>query len=244
MKVTPRFAGRLGIADAVTVGNAALGFLAAATATVDARLAARLVLLGAVADGLDGVFARRFGATPAGPYLDSLADVATFAVAPAMLVVTLAEGVVSGPATAAVAFGLPALFVAMAVVRLGLYTAYDTADTHTVGVPSTLAATTLAAGVLAGFDDPAVVLAATAAFCYLMVSPIRYPDLLARDALLMGVVHTLAVLAPEFQGGTFPVALLTLALAYLVVGPHWYWGEDERTSQTPGRNRTREGKRS
>lgn len=111
-------------------------------------------------------------------------------------------------------------------------------------MPSTLAATTLAAGVLAGFDDPVVVLLVTVAFCYLMVSPIRYPDLLARDALLMGIVHTLAVLAPDVQGGMFPVALLVLALAYLAFGPRWYWGEAERTSHPPRRDRTGEGKRS
>jgi CDP-diacylglycerol--serine O-phosphatidyltransferase len=212
--------------------------VAAAVATVDVRLAAQLVLLAAVADGLDGVIARRFGGSPAGPYLDSLADVASFGVAPAMLVVGV-TGVGTGAGTvtgwigrsgleAVFVLGIPALFVAMAVVRLGLYTAYDTEDTRTVGVPTTLAATTLAAGILAGFDEPGVVLFATAVFCYLMVSPIRYPDLLARDALIMGVVHVLAALVPDYRGGMFPVALVTLALAYLVLGPRFYWGESER----------------
>lgn len=228
MELAPRFVGRLGVADAVTAGNAALGFLAAAIAIVDVRVAAQFVLLAAVADGLDGVLARRFGGTPAGPYLDSLSDVASFAVAPAMLVVGVVEGTSSGAIHAALGFGIPALFVTMAVVRLGLYTAYDTDHTRTVGVPTTLAATTLAAGILAGIDEPVAVLAVTAAFCYLMVSPIQYPDLLARDALLMGVVHVLAVLVPDYQGGMFPVALVTLALAYLILGPRFYWGETER----------------
>ncbi|MFW6317233.1 MAG: protein adenylyltransferase SelO family protein, partial [Halorubrum sp.] len=44
-----RFVERLGLADAVTVANAAVGFLAAVAATVDLELAARLVLLAAVA---------------------------------------------------------------------------------------------------------------------------------------------------------------------------------------------------
>jgi CDP-diacylglycerol--serine O-phosphatidyltransferase len=239
MELAPRFVGRLALADAVTAASAALGFVAAAVATVDVRLAAQLVLLAAVADGLDGVLARRFGGSPAGPYLDSLADVASFGVAPAMLVVGVTgagAGIGTGAATdwtgrpglVVLALGIPALFVAMAVVRLGLYTAYDTEDTRTVGVPTTLAATTLAAGILAGFDAPEVVLLATAVFCYLMVSPIRYPDLLARDALIMGVVHVLAALVPDYRGGMFPVALVTLALAYLVLGPRFYWGESER----------------
>lgn len=236
MDLTPRFVGRLGVADAVTVGNAALGFLAAAVAMVDVSVAAQFVLLAAVLDGVDGVLARRYGGTRVGPYLDSLADVASFGVAPAMLVIALVEDAAVGGPGAVVALGVPALFVAMAVVRLGLYTAYDTAETTTLGVPSTLAATTLGAAVLSGVEEPIVVLAITAAFCYLMVSSIEYPDLLARDALLMGIVHVLAVLVPGFQGGMFPVSLLTLSLAYLLLGPWLYWGEAERSSE--------EGKRS
>ena len=82
----PRFVGRLGLADVVTVSNAAVGFLAAVAATVDVGLAARLLLLAAIADALDGVVARRRGGTAVGPYLDSLADVGSFGVAPALLV--------------------------------------------------------------------------------------------------------------------------------------------------------------
>lgn len=224
----PRFVGRLGLADAVTVTNAVLGFVAVAVATVDPRLAARLILLAAITDGLDGVVARWRGNTPAGEYLDSLADVASFAIAPAILVFAITQGEwgvgfdrLTPRALAAV--GIPALFVGMAVTRLGLYTAYDTKIHSTEGIPSTLAATILAAAVLARASDAILLLAMMAAFCYLMVSCIEYPDLLARDALIMGVIHSLAVLAPDFQGRMFPYALLTLALAYLALAPRFYW---------------------
>ncbi|WP_458204959.1 protein sorting system archaetidylserine synthase [Haladaptatus sp. NG-SE-30] len=242
----PRFVGRLSLADAVTVSNAALGFLAVAVATTNPRLAARFILLAAVADGLDGVLARHIGSSAAGPYLDSLADVASFAVAPAMLVVGVAQA--SWPTvfqllsmkTVAV-LGFPALFVAMAVARLGLYTAYDTDDSSTLGTPTTLAATVLAAAVLAEVGSVVALLAATGVFCYLMVSGIEYPDLLARDALIMGVVHSLAVLVPDLQGRAFPYALLTLALAYLVLSPQFYW---RTTTETRPDEKTTEGKRS
>lgn len=231
MRLTPRFVGRLGVADAVTVTNAGIGFLAAALAPSNPRLAAQLILLAGVGDGLDGVLARRYGSSAAGPYLDSLADVAAFAVAPAVLVTTLLERPVAAAdptLDAVLAFGVPALFVVVAVVRLGLYTAYDTADDYTIGAPSTLAATVVSAATLAGYAEPALLLGVLGAFCYLMVSPIRYPDLLARDALIMGAVHVMAIVAPEALGRSFPVALLTLALAYLVFGPRFYWGERER----------------
>ncbi|WP_290817142.1 protein sorting system archaetidylserine synthase [Halovivax sp.] len=224
----PRFVGRLGVADAVTIANAALGFLAVVVAFVDVHLAARLVLLAAVLDGLDGVLARRYGGTPVGPHLDSLADVASFAVAPAALafvVVTDGLGVeFSSAGPEAIGVGaVCALFVAMAVARLGLYTVYDAGDEFTEGVQTTLAATIIGAAVLAGVTDPWLILGATAAFCYLMVSRIRYPDLLARDAMVMGVVHVLAILIPDVAGRTFPYALLTLGIAYLLLGPWLYW---------------------
>ncbi|MFD1564091.1 protein sorting system archaetidylserine synthase [Haloarchaeobius amylolyticus] len=233
----PRFVGRLGVADAVTIANAALGFVAVVVAAVDIDLAARLILLAAVADGLDGILARRYGGTDAGPYLDSLADVASFAVAPAVLSFTVVTtgleiGFDAITAELLVVTGICALFVAMAVTRLGMYTAYDVAGSHTEGVQTTLAATVLGAAILAGETQPELVLAVTAAFCYLMVSRIEYPDLLARDAAIMGVVHVLAILVPTLAGRTFPYALLTLGLAYMTLSPWFYWGETERSSET------------
>lgn len=227
----PRFVSRLGVADAVTVANAALGFVAVVAATVDIGVAARLVLLAAIADGLDGLLARRYGGTPAGEHLDSLADVASFSVAPAFIVAVIARdawGIESSLGTMSVA--VTALFVAAGVIRLGLYTAYDTGNDHTEGVPTTLAATLLATGVLAGVGDPHVVVAAAGVLTVLMVLPITYPDLLSRDALAMGAVQAAAVLAPTTYSGVFPKALLAWALAYLVLAPRFYWRPEGKRS--------------
>ncbi|RCU48139.1 phosphatidylcholine/phosphatidylserine synthase [Haloplanus salinus] len=222
----PRFVGRLGLADAVTVSNAMLGFLAAFVATRDAGLAARIVLLAAVMDGLDGVIARKRGGTLAGPYLDSLADVASFGVAPALLVTSRAADAWSwgaDPLALGLALLVPAVYVAMAVTRLGLYTAYDSDAAETKGVPSTLAATVLSAGVLAGFVGPALLVALSGLLAGLMVTRITYPDLHPQDALVMGVVQTLAILLRGRPGEAFAFALLFLALAYLFFGPRFYW---------------------
>jgi len=253
----PRFVGRLGIADVVTVANAILGFLAIAAATVEPRLAARLVLLAGIGDGLDGVFARRFGGTPVGEYLDALSDVVAFGAAPAAVVSAYAVDAWGLSTTSlsprlAVAVVVPAVFVGMVVVRLGLYTAYDAGDHHTGGVPSTLAATVLAAVVLAGVgnagsfagvNDATLLVAGTAVLSYLMVTTTTYPDLLARDAFLMGAVQGLAVLFPNVAGRAFPYAVLTLALAYLLLSPRFYWRPEGReTGESDGTARA-EGKR-
>ncbi|MDL0124328.1 protein sorting system archaetidylserine synthase [Halobacterium salinarum] len=220
----PRFVGRLGVADAVTTANAALGFLAVVTAPSNPRLAARIVLVAAIADGLDGVVARRLGSTPAGKHLDSLADVASFGVAPACIVVAATGNTWQAGAPVGIgALVVGAGFVASAVVRLGLYTAYDTGHEHTEGVQTTLAATLLAAGVLAGVEQPTVIVGAAGVLAVLMVSTIEYPDLLVRDALAMGVVQAGAVVAPAALAGAFPKALLGWAGAYLVFAPRFYW---------------------
>jgi archaetidylserine synthase len=234
MRVQPRFVGRIGLADVVTVANAALGFAAAAVATTAPTLAARLLLLAAIADGLDGVLARQFGGTDVGQVLDSLADVASFAVAPAVFVfaVARAEWGLTLDGTGAVSLLLPGLFVAAAVLRLGLYTAEDVDGATTEGVQTTLAGTILAAGYLAGLGPlasalgtsvAAVLLGVTGLFVYLMLAPVTYPELYARDALVLGGLQALAVLFPTALGGAFPRSLLLAALAYLLLAPRFYW---------------------
>jgi CDP-diacylglycerol--serine O-phosphatidyltransferase len=215
-----RFVGRLGVADAVTVGNAALGFVAVALAG-QPRLAARLILLAAVLDAADGILARRYGGTDAGPYLDSLADVASFCVAPAALVVSVARDAFAGPTLLAVAVG--ALFVASGVTRLGLYTAYDSDATETEGVQTTLAATVLAAAVLAGFVGSLTLVGLTAVLAVAMLTRATYPDLHPQDATVMGLVQTAAIVGRGWVGRGFAYALLFLAVSYLLFAPRWYW---------------------
>ncbi|MFP4590064.1 MAG: protein sorting system archaetidylserine synthase [Halobacteriales archaeon] len=224
----PRVASHVGPADVVTAGHAALGLLAVVTAPTDLDLAARLVLLAAILDGLDGIVARTYGGSAIGPHIDSLADVASFAVAPAAIVyaaVVADWGLAPLDPTpryllvCAVVVG----FAVMAILRLALYTAFDTDASYTEGVQTTLAATIIGAAVLAQATEPSLLLAGTVVFTALMVSPIRYPDLLARDALLMGVVHVGAVVAPRALGRALPWALLTLGVAYLLLAPWLYW---------------------
>jgi len=169
--------------------------------------------------------------------------VASFGVAPATivaLVVLDAASFASDPAFVGVGVGVAALFVAAAVARLGLYTAYDSDDRETVGVPTTLAATILAAAVIAGYTDPALLIAATAAFAVLMGTTITYPDLHAQDALVMGVVQAAVILTPVGHAATaalppwigegFAFALLFLSCGYLLFGPWFYWGDGIRSA--------------
>ena len=220
-----RVVDRLGLADLMTLANAALGVVAM-TAAVFGRptVVAQLILLAAVADGLDGIIARTYANTEVGPYLDSMADIVSFGTAPALFVFAATREVwsLSDPAPYAIAAGVAATFVVFSLVRTALYTVYVGDDETRPGIQNTLAASILAAGYLAGVTAVPVVLAASVVVSVLMVVPVAYPKLAARDALLMGIVQAGAITAPGAFNRVFPRVLLLAALAYLVLAPRYY----------------------
>ena len=76
----------LKIPDLFSLLNAFFGLLAIlAAGTGSPYVPVIFVFLSAAADGLDGLFARRFGSGMLGANLDSLADLISFGVAPAVL---------------------------------------------------------------------------------------------------------------------------------------------------------------
>jgi len=225
-----RVSERLGLADIMTLLNATLGVGAMAVAVVgDPDLVARLLLLAAVADGLDGIIARSRGGTAVGPYLDSMADIVSFGTAPALFVFVAAREVwpsfTDNPELFVLAAGAGAVFVVFSLVRTALYTVYVDEDENRPGIQNTLAASILAAAYLAGVTAVPVVLIATVILSVLMVAPVPYPKLKARDALAMGVVQMAAIAAPTVLERVFPRVLLVAALAYLTLAPRYYWGE-------------------
>ena len=89
--------------DLATLGNAACGMLAI-TYFLDGTRSAILVgmlllVVGAFLDSIDGMLVRRYGSSHRfGPLLDSLADVVSFCLAPAVLIYTLWYDLSRGPA--------------------------------------------------------------------------------------------------------------------------------------------------
>lgn len=232
---------QLELPDGVTIANVILGFLAIVTVSVASGsgaglgvdlglgldLAARLVLLGAIADGLDGVLARMGSSSAVGALLDSLADIVSFGVAPALFVFGVARvewELIAIPAVTprfVLTVLITAVFVVTALLRTTVYMVYDSEEFR-AGVPNTLAATILAVTYLAGFDSAALLLAETAVLSYLMLAQIPYPGLRARDAFGIGAVQAAVIVVPGPSGRWLARVLLVVALAYLVLGPISY----------------------
>ena len=155
-----------------TLSNLLLGVLSLVyTMEEEYQLSAIMILVSMILDGMDGKVARRLDATsPFGKELDSLCDLVSFGVAPAILVYSfkLAE------------FGVAGLVIALAftlcgAIRLARFNTMNI-TTHFVGVPITAAGSILAILALLSTKIPLFIFPVIVVlFSYLMVSNIKIP---------------------------------------------------------------------
>ncbi|HHO42609.1 MAG TPA: CDP-diacylglycerol--serine O-phosphatidyltransferase [Epsilonproteobacteria bacterium] len=188
-------------------------------------LAAWLIFLALLFDGLDGRVARATGTTSRfGAELDSLADIVSFGVAPALLLYFFA-GDEYGK------FGLlvSALFVIFGALRLARFNStLQMGDPNVfVGLPIPMAAVSVSVGVLfvqsyqLSHDYSFLLLVTSLAFAILMVSHIRYPafktislneKFFYRYLVILSIVASLVFLF-RVEG------LAILILSYICFGP-------------------------
>ncbi len=179
---------RRAVPNLFTLGNALSGFgavvaLAGGVGPLDGiAVAVGLVAAGLVCDALDGRTARRLGVACAfGGELDSLADVITFGVAPAVLVYRWSLETM-GQFGLAVAF----VFVACGALRLARFNvlamrADGKPSKHFIGLPIPIAANMLVAMVLTNHAvginsaiNHSSIAAVVAVLSYLMISRVRF----------------------------------------------------------------------
>ncbi len=100
------------IPDFVTLGNAVCGACSMWLASWNIKIAAALIIIGAVCDALDGMLARKFKKdSKYGIVEDDLADMITFGLAPARLAIVFGGG-----------FYLPAAYAFSTLLRLSKFT--------------------------------------------------------------------------------------------------------------------------
>ncbi len=181
----------------------------------DAHLALRLILLAAIADGVDGTVARRLGVAGAfGGELDSLSDIIAFGVAPAFLFSAL-YGDVFAPLRLIVAI----VFVAAGAYRLARFHVLPSGP-YFVGLPIPSAGILLAASLAGPFTpNPAVAIGIAVALAALMVSKHPFPTFAQWRKTLVGVlVVSAAVIAIWPSGETLAITAMVVIASYVLWG--------------------------
>lgn len=220
--------------DFVSLMNAGIGFISIiAVAYGDFTMAASLILVAAVADGLDGIVAEYTESGPIGVDIDSLGDSVSFGLAPAFLAHYVTRDstlLVSGYDATLVVSLVPIFYMLAALTRLAAYNVKDASETGFTGVPSTFAGVTIAALYLTGlhetlgFDPGVALVALSVVLAYLMLVEIDYPELDRDHAIVMGALVSLTALFPESFGSVFAYVLLFFLTVFLLAGPRLYLG--------------------
>ncbi|RXZ82720.1 CDP-diacylglycerol--serine O-phosphatidyltransferase [Paenibacillaceae bacterium] len=163
------------IPNLITVGNLFLGIVAIILVFNERPdLAAIMVIIAMLLDGLDGRVARALNAqSEFGKELDSLSDVISFGVAPAFIMYVVAFQEMM-PAAAWI---VTALFPICGALRLARFNVISGTPGYFIGLPIPAAGGVLSTLALFYEDIPvAVLLASTVVLSYLMVSNIKYPN--------------------------------------------------------------------
>ena len=218
------------IPNVLTMGNLTCGFIsvifASFTTSEGHLVAALLILLAALLDGLDGQVARWLGvSSPIGKELDSLADCVTFGVAPAYIAyMTYLRGTDTALMGHSIDLGVPiaAIFPVCAAYRLARFNVQSASDSFT-GLPSPVAGILVALLVICFRNVGMSKWLFAAVFSlagFLMVSTVRYskPQSFIHKRLagfkLAGLVVLLVLLLSLFK---FWVIFLFIGL-YILSG--------------------------
>ena len=166
---------KLKIPDIVTLSNALLG-LAAMLCASNGRydLACILLLVAAVADGVDGYLARRLSSSEFGGTMDSLADVISFGVAPAFVVYSAYSAL--HPYLTGLAVSL---YVVCGILRLARFSSIQKTITDFEGLPITAGCVMIASYLLidAKYINIYSIVALVTILSLLMISTFTYPKL-------------------------------------------------------------------
>ena len=169
------------VADYFTFLNAIFGLLAihfVARENID--MAIVMVYLAVLMDGIDGFVARSFKKSLLGKNLDSLADIISFGICPALIVSTSGFFLIF----------ISAFYVLAGIIRLARFNILDREDF--VGCPITVSALLLISEVHIGVSTET--LAVTAAIlAFMMISDVNYPKI--KNTTLLAIIGLIILVA-------------------------------------------------
>jgi len=187
----------LAVADIASIGNVLSGLFAIIAIIIgDSILAAQFLLLAVICDALDGTLARKFKKDRSpifGETIDSLADMVSFGVAPAVILYKIIPTVFS--------FIPMLLLVICGILRLTRYNAIASEQTGPttvfVGLPIPTSALMLSMIILANINNPYLIILVMTIMAILMVSNIDYVKVADKKIIgILGILTILCIIPP------------------------------------------------
>jgi archaetidylserine synthase len=209
----------LSVADIVTLMNAVMGFLALLMVfSNQIQLAASLILLALIMDGLDGIVARRMGNGQIGEHLEAIADMISLSVAPlALFYITYYDAVVLQPFTHLLLGVIVVFSLICSVIRLSSFSLLK--QNHVfLGLPTSVSALFLVLNSFLNLDLW-VVLPVVLLLSLAMISSIRFPKPGLKIDLITALFIIATILLHSRYYNIAPLLLLAALTCYVILGP-------------------------
>ena len=204
-------------ADLISLLNICFGTLALyQTIQGNITAAIQLILLAIIADGLDGIVARKTGSGPLGNYLEAMGDMTSLTLAPLLL---LLKTFTSNNEAYCILLLLGLLlYLICSTIRLASFHVLKTPNSFT-GLPVSAAAITLIF-VSTLQIEPLVLLVLPYFFSLLLISPISYPKNTMPINLITAVLVVFIIINDYTIDSPLPTIVFLLAISsYIVLGP-------------------------
>jgi CDP-diacylglycerol--serine O-phosphatidyltransferase len=208
----------LSYADLITLINAIFGFLAIIMIFLEEyRISFSLILLALLADGLDGIVARKTGKGKIGDYLESMADMTSMSIAPMAFVFSTYHQEMSNVYLYTIFLTSLIIFLICSILRLSSFHIMKNHD-YFVGLPAS--ASTIYIVLLANFEIKIIYLMLIILITsILMISNIRFTKLDVRTSIIACLlILSTIILYTDFLS-IAPLLLLLLLTVYVIVGP-------------------------
>ncbi len=218
----------LSLADVITLTNAIFGFLAIVILFSDSvfsddiriRLSFSFILIALLADGIDGIIARKTRKGELGEYLEAMADMTSLGIAPSVFIYTIYHDIISVSGNQHVFLIVACiLFLVMSVIRLASFHILKEKNFF-VGLPSS--ASTMIVIILAFLEiELLFILPVIVIISIALVSNIHFPKPGFKVNALAALLIILALIIGKNYGNIALYFLFISLLVYSLIGPFY-----------------------
>jgi CDP-diacylglycerol--serine O-phosphatidyltransferase len=182
------------------------------------HLSILFILIAILADGLDGIVARKTRQSKIGEYLDSMADMTSFGIAPAFFIYAVYHDFVSCCFYKHfILLIVLVVFLSLSIIRLASFHIMNDKKFF-VGLPAPSGAIFLI--IIAYLEIELVyILPAIIMISILMVSNVRFPKPGFKIDAIAAVLIFLTIITDRNFHSIAPIVLLIAICAYIIIGP-------------------------
>jgi len=216
----------ISIADVISLTNAIFGFLSIlflfsdliSNEEIRLRVSFSFILLALLADGLDGIVARKTKVSEIGEYLESIADMTSLIIAPAFFIYFIYNDLVLNSFIHHIYLLIAlVIFLLLGTIRLSCFHIMKNKKFF-LGLPAS--AGTIILLIFAYFEIKFIyILSAIILISLLMVTNIRFPKPVFKINTIAAILIILTLIIGKYFYGFAPILLLIAIILYSIFGP-------------------------